>query len=231
MDHIEITNELKKDYDHIMRTTVIRLCGEYDRERKKLKIDKRRTYTKIYCIKTARKNNWILFIRKAPSEEIYKPGDNVLISTIAYYYNKTGLRVFDCRPAKTIGVYNGHFFTRYNERMKLDLSSPLDIVKHYFKYNGYQSYKVVQKDNRNYMIGVSKDGLTLGEMQHGIMWIVNKTFISKDIFRSDQDEEEKELIAAMQSNIVQLMIRNNTNETKLGFKMDVLTAIRGLNMD
>ncbi|MBK5270106.1 MAG: hypothetical protein JJE22_03745 [Bacteroidia bacterium] len=231
MDHIEITNEIKKDYEKIMATTVKRLAGEYERERKKLKIDKTRTYTKHYCIKTARKNNWIIFLRKFSTKEKFELGDDVLVFLIVYYYNKTGLRVFEARSMELMVVYNGHFFTRYNERMKLNLSRPLDILIHYFKYSRHQVYKPVIKGGRNFVIGVSAAGLTLGEVQHGLKWLVNKTFISRDLLKPEQDEMEKEIITTLQTEIDKEMIAPKMNETKLLHKMENFDAIKGLPMD
>lgn len=231
MDHIEITNEIKKDKQKIYATTLLRLGEEYERERKKLKIEKKRTYTKEYCIKTAKKNNWIIFLRKAPSKEIFKNKYDLQVTSIVYYYNNTGLRVFNCTNIETLAVYNGHFFTRYNERLKLNLSKPLDIVKHFFRYNSYMARDLVKKNRRYYVISFCRDGLVLGELQYGFLWLVNKTFVSKDLLKPEQDEAEKEIIAELQQEIIFGMGTGKLSEATLMNQIDRIKALDGLSMD
>lgn len=231
MNYIEITNEIKKDYEKIYATTLIRLGEEYERERKKLKIDKTRTYTREYCIKTAKKNNWIIFLRKAPSKEKFNSKYDSQVTAIAYYYNKTGLRVFNRTDIGVVAVYNGHFFTRYNERLKLNLTKLLDIVKHFFKYNAYMARDLVKKNDRYYVISFCRDGLALGELQYGFLWMVNKTFVSKDLLKPEQDEAEKEIIAELQQEIVFGMGTGKLSETTWMDQIDRIKAIEGLSMD
>jgi hypothetical protein len=57
MNKKEIEAEIKKDLAKIYKSTIPRLAVEYDRERRKLKIDKADDYKKIYCIKTGSKNS------------------------------------------------------------------------------------------------------------------------------------------------------------------------------
>ena len=66
MNPLEITLEIMKDFKRLRSTTAERLGTEYDRERRKLRIETRKTYPKAYPIKTASKNTWLLFISKAP---------------------------------------------------------------------------------------------------------------------------------------------------------------------
>ena len=65
MNKNEIEAEVKKDFTKIYKSTIPRLAVEYDRERRKLKIDKSGDCKKIYSIKTGSKNSWMIFIRKA----------------------------------------------------------------------------------------------------------------------------------------------------------------------
>jgi hypothetical protein len=69
MNHQEIAAQIKSEYNKICRTTLLRLGDEYDRERRKRRIPKEDMYSKEYEIKTAGKNNWIIFLHKAPGEK------------------------------------------------------------------------------------------------------------------------------------------------------------------
>src|SRR4051794_24078494 len=94
MSDMEVTAEIKKDFEKLSQTTIPRLADEYERERKKLKINAARTYTRVYPIRSGKKNNWFFFLRKAPSHEIFKSQKDIQTCSVTYYYNKKGLRAF-----------------------------------------------------------------------------------------------------------------------------------------
>ena len=50
-----------------------------------------------------------------------------------------------------------------------------------------------------YMLGICRDGLILGEKQD--LWVVNKTFITRDFTRPDQDKAEAGLINLLYKDI------------------------------
>ena len=130
MNPVEIATQVYREYSKIYFTTAQRLLKEYDRERRKLKIDKSRIYTRHYTIKTAQKNNWIIFIGKAPSKEKYKGMECANTCCMVYYYTSKGFRVFVPVSDKIFVVYNGHVFKRYNERLNLNLASTLEAAIH-----------------------------------------------------------------------------------------------------
>ena len=225
MNPVEITREILKDFDKLKTTTVERLGNEYDRERRKLKIDSGKSFPKMYPVKTASKNTWLLFLSKAPSEERYKGRDSINVLYVVYYYNAKGLKVFYKSSANFIEVYNNHFFKRFNERMNLKLENPLDIVKNYFMYGGHSVYSVVLKNGKEYTIGVSSEGLLLGELYQNRLWLINKTFISRDIARRDQDELESELITLLKADIESTLSLFENNSDHLRNNKNVLNAI------
>lgn len=78
MNHLEMAAQIRSEYHKICTTTLLRLGVEYDRERGKLKIPKEAMYPKEYEIKTKAKNNWIIFLHKAPGgKKIYRDGKPV----------------------------------------------------------------------------------------------------------------------------------------------------------
>lgn len=220
MNTAELTQEVRRDYEKIRESSFDRLVREYDRERKKLKIDKGRTFTKEYSIKTASKNHWLIFLRKKPSEQKYKGSESVTICAVTYYRNAFGLRVFNGANEKCMMVYNGHLFHRYNERMKLGLSESLAIVKHYFKHNADASYTLTDQEGGDFVIGFCRDGFELGEFQHDATWLVMKTFVSKDMMRTEQDEVAKALFFRQQLNLALSKNDPYTNEILNGYDRD-----------
>src|SRR3954469_22756268 len=123
MNHHELKKEVMKDFQRLRDTTEDRLTTEYDKERRKFKIEKNRSYPKIYPVKTASKNTWLIFISKAPAEEIYKGFNTMNVNYVVYFYASTGLSVINVSSVGHLELYYGHFFKRYNERMKLGLTN------------------------------------------------------------------------------------------------------------
>lgn len=94
MDHKEIKNQLTDEYEKIQGTTVQRLVKEYARERVDLKIDKAKNYPRNYSIKTAGKNNWIIFLTKPPFVNKYRGINDTTVCAIAYTTIKKGYGFF-----------------------------------------------------------------------------------------------------------------------------------------
>lgn len=231
MNITELTREVRRDYEKIKDSCFDRLAREYDRERKKLKIDKSRVYTKEYSIKTAAKNNWLLFLRKKPSEKKYRGLESGTICAVVYYRNALGLRVFNAANKKCMIVYNGHFFHRYNERLKLGLTDSLEVVKHYFKHNAEVSYTLTDQEGGDFVIGFCPDGFELGEFQHDASWLVMKTFVSNDMMRPDQDETAKALFFKQQLNLALNANNPYADKTVQDLERDRLAARNGFNPD
>ena len=109
--------------------------------------------------------------------------------------------------------------------MNLKLDKPLEIVTNYFLYGGHNAYSIIRKNDKAYTIGISSEGILLGEFQQNNMWIVNKTFISRDITRPDQDEVESELIDTLKVELENALSAANVNEEDLDIHKNVVTAI------
>jgi len=227
MDHLELKKEVLRDFQKLRETTEERLAAAYDKERRKFKIEKTRSYSKVYPVKTASKNNWLIFINKAPAQEIYKGFDSMNVCYVVYFYTSTGLSVINIASGH-LELYYGHFFKRYNERMKLGLTNTLDAVKKYFANGGFGVYSVVKKDGKDYSIGLSGEGILLGEVIHNRQWVINKTFISRDIMRSDQDATEKELMDTLHNDILKALVTRQDDAYKKSSNIiAALTSVRG----
>src|SRR5947208_391288 len=92
MNRKEVTEEFLRDKKQLADKTCMRLLIEYDKERKKNKIDKTKAYCKAYPIRTSAKNNWIVLVLKSPSADQYRNLLDCAYGCVAYYHAKEGLR-------------------------------------------------------------------------------------------------------------------------------------------
>lgn len=125
-----------------------------------------------------------------------------------------------------LSVYNGHLFKRYNERMSLKLSTPLDIVKTFFINNGYSQCQVIERDNKKFTLSVCKEGLMLGEIQNNGKWLVNKTFLSRDLIGIDQEEIEVDLLKSLYSQIEEELNKKDFDKNSYNYKADIIKGIK-----
>lgn len=169
----EINLEVFTDWEKVKKS-LNRLATEYNKERAKLKIIKTDTYSKTYAIKSHKKNLWNFLLSKAPSETTYKGVGSINVCSIVNYRTTNGLRVFKINPTGGLSVYNGHLFTRYNERMNLGLSKSIDIIIHFFTNNGYSTIKIIPKEDRELTVATCNEGLLLGELIRDSNWVYIK---------------------------------------------------------
>ena len=210
MTRQEVTTEILRERIKVETDVFDRLVEEYDRERRKLKIDKAKVYSKAYPIKTAGKNTWILFIQKSPGCYKYRQVSDAVACAVVYYYSAKGLQAFRyCEDEKFMEVFNGHFFVRYNERMNLNLVHMVDMIKAFFMTNGYLQMERKVKGDKDDTVGICKEGMTLGNYYHNPEWLVHKTFINRDLKRKDQDEHETLLMAQAQLQLLKAQLKGS----------------------
>jgi hypothetical protein len=226
MNYEELEKEISRDFYKLRSTTELRLSAQYDKERRKFKIDKSRTYTKIYPVKTAAKNTWLLFISKAPSKPRYRDADDATINYIVYFYNSKGLTVIN-RASEGLELFYGHFFKRYNERMNYGIDNSIDIVKKFFSQGGFGVYTKIKKGDKTHTIGVTRDGFSLGELQHNDRLLVNKTFVSRDLASNKQDELEQQLLQSIGRDVLKDMLMESEDLTNA----NIQNAINGCYID
>lgn len=187
MTMAEVQIEVMKDYKILNKSTTLeRLANEYYDRRKKAKIKSEEDYPIYFNVKTKAKNNWLILIRRHPEKpRVLSPSEGLAYYLITYYYTSKGLRVFLATEDGILKVYNGHFFTRYRERMQLEIVQPLEVVKTFFIRNSEQMVKFYPPDaeDKYFFMGLFKDGFSMGEIQRSmtvIHWFVYKTFIAND---------------------------------------------------
>lgn len=219
----EITREIFTDLKRLRETSIERIGVEYERTRRRLKVKKDATFYKIFEIKSHNKNKWMLFLSKAPSVEKFRNLSDTNILELTYYYTTKGLRVFKPIPSGGLTVYNGHLFNRYNERMNLGIIEPMEKVRNFFINNGYANYQIIKKDDKQFTVGTCKDGLLLGELKNN--WVVNNTFITKDLMYLEQDEIEASLIDSLKSSIMKELSIGGKGSYNYNYYNDVIKGI------
>lgn len=229
MNSQEIFLEIQREFEELFSTTAYRLVHEYDRLRRKSKIPKTAQFPECYDVRTKGKNNWLLIISKAPSESKYKSPNDGTICFLTYYYTDNGMRVFKKMydgKANQLGggwaIYTGHLFSRYNERLNLNIDKPLDRVKDFFIKNGHASIK--RNDDYSVM-AKCKEGMLLGKQVNNQMIVFN-TFLGPNEIKPDQQEVALNQIKSLENDIEILLTNEEWDRTAFNMSADVLAAIK-----
>jgi hypothetical protein len=178
MTDMEVTTEIRTDYLALIGTSSIRISAEYNKERKKKSIPETAQYTRVFEIRTKKKNRWMVFLSNPPAHNKYKGNPCLYFTT--YHYTFKGLRVFKIIPEGGLSVFNGHVFQRYNERMQLGIDNPLDRVRHFFAHNGFFHIQALPKGSIAYTIGRCREGLLLREVQNNLQAQIEETLNEKE---------------------------------------------------
>lgn len=183
----EIVREAKADFDSIWNNSMERLVRKYNRERTTKKVPKEENHVCCYPIKSAKKNPWLIYLKKKQYDKKYRglPG----IYGVTYYYSKWGLRALEVNY-DAVNAYNGHLFSRYNERLGLSIVQPIDRIKRFFTIGHMRVSKNKPKDKFGRVLNVlpTSEGFALGEEQENGLWVVYKTFISNKMMHHPQRE-------------------------------------------
>lgn len=199
MTPAEVHKEIISDYDIITNSSTLpRLVTEYFNSRKKENVAKTASYPLFYEIKSKAKNKWVIKIEKSKEAESFKTYDDCSVETFTYYYSNKGLRVFLKGDSNPIKVFNGHFFTRYQERTGNVKASALDAVKEFFSNNRNAVQKLFRNENddRLYFTEVYAEGLAMGHVEiieNVGIWFINNTFVGNNTLSSNQSERIEEM--------------------------------------
>lgn len=224
MTDMEVTKEIMIDYVGLAQTSLKRLADEYNRERKRKKVPKEASYTKYYEIRTRKKNRWLVHMSKPPADTKFT--GNACSAFITYHYGLQGLRVYKIIPDGGLSVFNSHVFQRYNERMALNIKEPLELIKHFFTYNGFFHYRLRVEGNTTFSIGRCRDGLLLGTLENQGAWIMHRTFISKQMMKVDQEEIRQNMMENLQNQIEAMLNEDHFDQNRYEYLADL---IKGLN--
>lgn len=149
---------------------------------------------KMYCFITSKQKNRWLLLWHANSKK--QTGDNIIFHTVCIHHTSHGRYAY--KPLEMYGkiyiaVYPPHFFSRFAERMGIDLTGE-DLIRRYFYENADFSvtYDKAIVDENYYEIlasGTTKEGVMLGLKPNEQNMILFKTFITYDMCSDEQIEE------------------------------------------
>lgn len=144
-------------------------------------------------VTTKRKNKWILLWEAKSKKNV---GDKSLMTLICYQETPRGRYAF--MPTWIEGnillmVYPPHFFSRFAERMNLNLTG-LDLMRRFFEYNASYAYQIKNEklDNGMYILNVygsCKEGVAMGVKAANQNIYLFKTFITYDMCKGEQIED------------------------------------------
>lgn len=141
-------------------------------------------------ITSPKKNKWIILWEARSKKNI---GDKALVTLVCYHETSHGRYVFmpTWNDDKLILiVYPPHFFSRFAERMELDVTG-VDLLRRYFERNNSYTYEVEKEvvSNglcRRNVYGTSLEGVGLGAEVTGCDIILFKTFITYEMTKGQQ---------------------------------------------
>ena len=225
MSEIEKRDEIVRDLGLINRRYLERFSKEYDKFRRRNNVAKTEFCPRFFEFRTPAKNNWIVLLSKAPATEKYKGPESASVCQLVHYSGTRGLRVFRPLPNGNIAVYTGHFFSRYNERMKHTLTMPIDKVKHFFSHNGFSIGESYNINGNVYVIAKCHDGYCLGIYKNKV--IVYRTFISNNLAWGDQVTKADKLLKSLLTDIQnrKMIDRDAEKSTDHQINLDVYKAI------
>lgn len=177
MSKEEVVKEMLSDFDLVMRKSRY----EIKALRRFFLKTKKYPFVKAYDYVTPKtKNNWIYFIEAKTKDDIFQ----VFIN---YHYTSIGLMAALVHTDKTIVFYTSHFFTRFIEREKLDISKPQDMIKKYFILNYVSSFEIQNNPSgkADEFIGRVNTGVVLGVRTKNKIMVCN-TYLSNDMLHKDQ---------------------------------------------
>jgi hypothetical protein len=183
MSDLEIKDEILFDYNIIRTTsTISRFFDEYIFYRNKIKIKPNEEGILIKRFKTKNKNNWIILLKKKDFKFFTNENEDIAAYLYIQFNTSKGIRIAQPTTSNLILIYNGHLFTRYRERMNLNIVATKSIIEHFFSKNheGYQLYFPKDENDEYKMITFSLDGYLLGTtkfLNEENAWLVHKTFI------------------------------------------------------
>jgi len=136
------------------------------------------------------KNSWIYKIEFTKKE--------AAITFLIYYYGDRGLTAVCPIENDTLVYCTGHFFNRYNERKKLNLIRPNDIMRSFLEATPDFKFQNLTQINPGIFetFAVIDGGIALGTFYQQYRLYKLNTFIAADMMRHDQRELEAQVTTA-----------------------------------
>jgi len=190
----EVCHELLLEYDAVVRRG-LSLMRIYEQEMNRKHITHT---TKLTEYLSPRHNHWLILLMH---EGHVTDGSPTL-----YQYNENGMMSYSVshfEKRRRVIIQNGHFFKRYNERMKLNLTKPIDILKHYMKYNNIIQPTITNEgvEDKRIVLAEVYGGAALGYFIPEQEYLCMKTFVTHDMLHKTQ----RNILEAVRSNDAALL--------------------------
>jgi len=134
------------------------------------------------------KNNWIYRIEMTKKITLF--------SYMAYFETPKGINaMYMLQPQLALCYFTSHVFNRYNERTKLNLVKPIEIMQSFMNNNGQMQAETLEETSAKIakVFVVSDSGVLLGWYDGEKKFYKFNTFITHEMLKGDQLEREAEL--------------------------------------
>lgn len=191
----EIKHSLFRDYEGELHVKISAL--EAGAHRKWLTNGKK-DFLETVVFTSKSKNIWRIFIT----------GSNHGFSAMPYviFYDNVGITAshLTTSPGKLSFVhFNTHFFKRYQERAKIDLDKPEDVVKLFFRKNRVFAPYVEELENGKLQLFIPlDDGIGLGTLHEDEDIFEFKTFVDNSLLKEDQKNKISDIYTQLMEGLL-----------------------------
>jgi len=185
MTYQEIRKELIIDFPIAFKKSDY-VIEEVEKKMRKFKL---KTHLHVYDYLSRNKNKWIIKVD-------VREKDVVRFFMTYFYTTENKIAAVGVIDGKQLLYFTSHFFKRYNERLKLNLVVPEDIIRHYVKNSSAGltvDYLGVVKENIVKVFISVKQGIILGNLHYDIQFCKMNTFITHEMLKEDQIERKNQM--------------------------------------
>jgi hypothetical protein len=178
MTFAEVRREIEKDLEVVRRKSTYH-CESILKVMRKTKIS---SFKKYFPYFSPSKNNWLYGIH------VPEKNTDPVFYYMAYFYTEKGISVVQPLVSNALNYFNGHFFTQYDDRLKLQLRTPREwLIKFMDSTIGFASKNLFEvKPRVSECVAYACNGLCLGEYYHDVKIHFYRTFVSENLLFPDQ---------------------------------------------
>jgi hypothetical protein len=184
----EVRREIDKDFPILFRK-----AGYVGKKMERYHRPKRdEVLTGFFDYYSKYKNNWLCRIELTRK--------NILTYCMAYYYAEKGLAAIGLlNESDWLMYFSSHFFKRYNERLKLNIVMPNDLLKTYMNDQKDYVFKKLAQVSEDLWTTfcISDKGIILGMANTRLKFYKMNTFLSRDMLKGTQVEMEAQMNAQL----------------------------------
>jgi hypothetical protein len=102
----------------------------------------------------------------------------------------------------------------------------VDIIKNFFINSGSVVYHI--HPNKNFRsTGICKEGFLFGRFDQENNWIINKTFVSKEIAFDNQNKAGQKIVQQFSAQLLLQLFSEDSDERETVHKTDMLLSFTG----